>query len=155
MTAYIVATLIGFLIIKTLARKGHIINPLLTLLLAFGIGLGFCGLLTFISFCISQKYNHLTILLLHFIFIVTLILILKPQMNQVMSGVSKMIARIKDGNLFDAFVWLFFATLFIFVHFIASKHTYGEWDAWAIWNMKTKFLLLSTQPFEDIFKNLH
>jgi hypothetical protein len=39
-------------------------------------------------------------------------------------------------------------------YFISQSHPFGEWDAWAIWNLKSKFILTAADRWSWIFDRL-
>ena len=42
-----------------------------------------------------------------------------------------------------------------FIILLSERHRFGEWDAWALWNMKTKFLVAAGVSWKDLLTKLH
>ena len=152
--AYFISFLMGFLILHLLTRNSKKIPFLLIVPLAVGIGLGFSAAVTFLSFLFFNKFNPPAIIcfmlgLLMFLFLLNLFFHQK-QNNTPIPPVSW-----DNPPLIDLAACALWTVLSFVIYFIASKHPFGQWDAWALWNMKTKFLVLSGDSWRSIFDKLH
>ena len=50
--------------------------------------------------------------------------------------------------------WLLCATSFLSVLFISLRNLHGRWDAWAIWNLRARFLFRGGSNWADAFTDL-
>ena len=55
--------------------------------------------------------------------------------------------------LIAVFLFVLCSSSWVFVS-IASKKPHGEWDAWASWNMKARFLFRGEEHWSSVFSNL-
>src|SRR3989338_7585440 len=61
--------------------------------------------------------------------------------------------KTRSQIIFIDIVWLSgFIFLTKIIYTLARSHPFGEWDAWALWNMKTKFLILGAGSWENVFQ---
>ncbi len=110
---------------------------------AFGLGMGLSALLTFYSFLIWNKFFPAGTIGLHVLLLLGLTVHkdFKPRLFTL-------------GQEFCS-SWplgLLAVAAFPLTFMAAGHHPFGEWDAWAVWNVKTKFLIAGN--WRDIF-NLH
>jgi hypothetical protein len=148
----IVATSIGYLFISLLFKNIRPFSSTLQVSLSIGLGLGLVSLLTFLSFLLIGQYNRLficvvTILIL--IILLTLNVIFSKNTPYAQKSVLKHFSLI---SILSVFPWIIF---FLTCTLSANLHPYGEWDAWALYNMKTKFLLFGGTSWKAIFNELH
>lgn len=132
-----------------------------------GVGLGISANITFLSFIISDHWDDKLILKLHFFLIIFLILskwwekILKSQphpagINPQKLDLSLILISHQLGTPARQFgIFLFFLLTMAQIYYVfAQSYPFGEWDAWAVWNMKTKFLIHGHYNWKEVF-NLH
>jgi hypothetical protein len=148
----IIAASIGYLSISLLFKNIRPFSSTLHVGLSIGLGLGLMSLLTFISFLWLGQYSRL------FVFILTaLILIGLLILNAIFSKKTPYIQQsilnhFSVINILSILAWIIF---FMTCTLSANLHPYGEWDAWALYNMKTKFLLFGGPYWKAIFNELH
>ncbi|MBP9854415.1 MAG: glycosyltransferase family 39 protein [Candidatus Omnitrophica bacterium] len=145
----ILSSLTGYLIIITLFREKTIINKTLTLVLSAGLGIGLNSVLTFYSFFIMNGFNRKAIWTFSSVIPFILILINHKTILYKMKNCSFKI------NFLSPVVWTLWGVLFYIILFMAKAHPFGQWDAWALYNMKMKFLLFGADHWKDIFEKLH
>ncbi|MGE0267948.1 MAG: glycosyltransferase family 39 protein [Candidatus Omnitrophota bacterium] len=141
--------LTGYLVMLTLFRDKPVFNKTLTLVLSAGLGIGLNSILTFYSFFLMNGFNRtavwaFTLVLPAVLTLVNFKIILKKIMN----------VSIKI-SLLSPLAWILWGILLYVVIFMARSHPFGEWDAWALYNMKMKFLIFSGDRWKDIFEKLH
>ncbi len=153
MTTYLVFFLsffMGYLVIALFLRKSPPVLPLLHFFLSVGLGLGISSLLTFFSFFVCNGFNSIFIFSVNLLVFFALIFI--HMKLKVFHFPSLKFRFLKLSYIASA---LFFLIVSMVTYTMAKGHPFGEWDAWAIWNMKAKFLTLSGHSWKDIFHALH
>ncbi len=151
--AHLISFSIGWLSINALFKNEKILNPSLHIPLAFGAGLGISALLTFFTFLTMNQFNAWVIIGLNLILLIILFII-NLNLHLLTPAFTKIIENKKDF-FFNIGVALFFILLFPLIFFLSQRHPFGEWDAWALWNMKTKFLIFAGTDWRVIFTQLH
>lgn len=153
---YIISTLIGLLTLNLILTKETKARFSLILILAFGLGLGISSILTFFSFIAFQIYKPNIIIFMNISTLIILLIFNFPKLKNNYHFYIKKIWDALNKNLIDALFWIIWFSLYLIINYLAQKqHPFGEWDAWAIWNLKLKFLLFSDTPWPDILHNLH
>ncbi len=152
---YLISFLIGYFAINLIQGPHKILHRALHCSLAIGIGLGISALLTFISFLIFNQYHPTAIISLNIICLLSLIIsnaFRFPQKNNPPSFLKSVITFFRPSHVI---AWVIWGLLTYLIYFVAKIHPFGEWDAWALWNMKTKFLILSGHEWKALFSKLH
>ncbi|MBU0469749.1 MAG: glycosyltransferase family 39 protein [Candidatus Omnitrophica bacterium] len=148
---YFIAFLLGYLTISLLVSDKIKLQTTLRACLSLGLGLGLCALLTFLSFLIFNKYSPVIIILLYLAAIAFLLFIninkLKKNIKDIFPGHS----ALKNIRSKDILAFTLWGTLIVCIFLVAKRLPFGRWDAWALYNMKTKFLLFSGS-WKDIFR---
>lgn len=150
---YLLALLTGYLLLEKLTPKDS--QPLslsLKLVLGFGLGLGICGSLTFLTFFILRKFYPAAIIMTNLTFLIFLISTSHRQRICAEWITIFSLRKLSWSNVAAGILW---SVLAFFYYYIATKHPFGQWDAWGMWNLKTKFLILSENPWRDILQRLH
>lgn len=124
----------------------------LTLAIGTALGLGLSGLMTFISLLIIGQYSATVLISLHLVAIVGLLL---ACFNKADSPWQTSLAYIRRKNWFDYFSIAIFGMLCFGLYTLASKYPFGGWDAWSLWNMKMKFILLGGKEWSHILTENH
>lgn len=141
--------LTGYLVLLTLFREKPVFNKTLTLILSAGLGIGLNSILTFYSFFLMNGFSRTAVWTFALVLPAVLALInIKIIFNRIKNFPVKI-------SPLSPLAWLVWGLLLYVVIFMARMHPYGEWDAWALYNMKMKFLLLSAERWKDIFEKLH
>ncbi len=152
--AYLYSFVLGALILAWIWRKTARPCPFLFISLSLGLGLGCSSLLTFFSFLLFGQFIRGGIILIY-ILVVTALLFLNFSFYK--NNGAKLLELFRNPSLRPL---AFMINSFIFISFILSTqailalartHPYGEWDAWALWSMKTKFLILGKEHWKNIF----
>jgi len=141
---FMISGLMGGLLLLRILKEPIKMSSFLFLGLALSIGLGCSSLLTFYSFVIFNTFNPKGILLLHFLLIVFLCI----KLNIVIKPSTIPIAHLGQTLVF----WTIWIVFFFVIWTISKHHPFGEWDAWAVWNLKTKFLVADGTSWQDIFR---
>ncbi len=151
---YLISFCLGFLAISFLLKNTKPISLSLHLLLALGLGLGFSSFITFFSFLFLRQFNALAIVTANLLFLILLIYLNFSSLrsSSLVDQFKKSIKNLKPLDILIACCWLILSGIILF---LIQKHPYGEWDAWAMWNLKTKFLLFSQTPWQDILSGLN
>ena len=148
---YLIAFLIGHLTISLLVANRIRLLTSLRLCLSLGLGLGLCSLLTFLSFLILNKYSPPTIIPLYLATIGLLLFINIKTHKRTIKDIFPINSVLKDLRLNHVIALALWGTLIFCIFLIAQRFPFGRWDAWALYNMKTKFLLFS-DSWKDIFR---
>ncbi|HOW35551.1 MAG TPA: hypothetical protein PL155_03985 [Candidatus Omnitrophota bacterium] len=149
---FLVSFVIGYLLCRILLKETKSVNAFLYFFISIGTGLGISSFTTFLSFLLCNGFNPAAIWGLHTILFVLLSAILYFSGTKIFPG-----PAIKSGNSpwIYLFCWGFFAAAAFVIYALAQGHPFGEWDGWAIWNMKSRFLLLSSSRWADVSTKLH
>ncbi len=147
---YLVSTLIGFLVLKIFFRQISRENFSLYLFLSPGLGLGISSLITFFSFIVCDKFDPLAIWILHAIALMGLGIIHVRLKN--FQDFRFQCPCIKP---FDVLCLMLLGLTVALVYLFGRAHPFGEWDGWALWNMKAKFLTLSGISWRGVCHELH
>ena len=139
---FFISFLIGFLLINFLVGKKAPKDFWLIFFLAVGLGLGISGLLTFFLILLFNGYDRTSIFLAHFYLLAILLIIQRKNKFQIL---------LPEFHLNSSVPFLFFAAASIGIYFAAQNHPFGEWDSWALWNLKAKFIVLSSD-WRDVFR---
>lgn len=124
----------------------------LYVLLSFGLGLGISSELAFFSFLAFGKYNGPLIFCLNMLICILLLVLNIKFLMRDFDHLSALKSFFNNIKLFDIGVWTFWLAIIFAVINITKMHPWGEWDAWAMWNLKTKLLFLSDTSW---VRNLH
>jgi len=147
---YLISFICGYLLIKELIPTSSRASLPLLMMLAIGLGLGTSSLLTFYSFLLAGQHQPVIILLCHVILLGFLIWLGKRHQKPFID--QRLKQKPQAFSLLCLTIWCVFLAV---IYYLASKHPFGEWDAWALWNMKTKFLLYHGKEWKAIFDQLH
>ena len=136
---FLLSLINGYLFVGFLFRKNMASLSFLHFFLAGGLGLGISGQVAFLNFILFGKFNALFIAGFHLILFIFLSLLCFCKARAVFSVPFQ-------GNKFHlphiaALVGII--VLFIPTWYIANFYIYGGWDAWAVWNLKSRMLFLS------------
>lgn len=151
MIPLILSTLLGWLIIDVNLKHPSRFHPLLTIFLAPGLGLGCSALLVFLALVIRGAYSLPVVLSLHALTILLLFIVSARERRLQNSPFLKHLWPREQLHIVDVLFLLIFPGLLFIIASHAAAHPYGEWDAWTVWNLKTKFLLEGGGRWKDIF----
>lgn len=143
----LISFFLGNVILRSVSRQNSGSYWELNFALSLSIGLAASGLLTFLSLLIFGEFNRTFIILIN-LAAVLLLAVSGPRQAIVLSTKN---ASLKEYtfNFLNIFLWL---TLFMVVSELSLSHPYGQWDAWALWNMKTKFIIFGGKSWQNIFQ---
>jgi len=168
---YLISLLIGWLIIFLLLPPQKQTNLLLRLSLSFGLGLGISASLTFYSFIIFDKLNKVFVLLVHLCLLLWLLASIywkhrhcenKEQTANgkqsllrdcfAMNYIGSWLAMTRDTKILKVLLGLGLIAATTFLLWTqANFYPLGGWDAWSVWNVKSRFLFLGGQQWENMF----
>ena len=146
--APLISFLIGALIFLAVMPPPYSGNLFLNVFFAIGVGLGISAQITFYSFLLVHKFDPPVILSANFIVLVLLLIINRQSLRIAVPALIKN----KHFSLPGVGVGLVFVAIGGLTYYTASGQPFGQWDAWALWNMKTKFLIFGGTRWTDIFK---
>ncbi len=149
---YIISYSTGSLLLNYTIKNTRQLNALLYGILSFWLGMGISALLSFFVFLFIGHYHRWLIILFNIFLLLLLFFVNLSRGN--LKNTWEPYKALRQLEIFDAAIIFIWAVLLFFVYKIAAIHPFGEWDAWGMWNLKTKFLVLSDSPWDDIFKNL-
>lgn len=148
---FLISFLIGYALNLILLKKANI-PLLLQIFLSVGPGLGLSSLITFYSFLLCNGFNPIVIFALNIVLLITLLLVYVLQEKKKFSFTfDKCHGVHRSVGIGGAF----FLALLAVVYTFAKMQPFGQWDAWALWNMKAKFLTSSGSSWMDTFQKLH
>lgn len=148
---YFIAFLIGYLTISMLVSDKIKLQTSLRASLSLGLGLGLCALITFLSFLIFNKYSQLIISLAYILTIGFLLFININKHKKSIKDIFPVHSAFKNICVKDTLALILWGAIIFCIFLIAKRLPFGRWDAWALYNMKTKFLLFS-DSWKDIFR---
>ena len=148
---YLISISIGYLVIKTLYNKSCILYSWLHCVLSVGVGLGLSGLITFISILILGQLNNPLLITFHLLLLATLIYLNKDIFPIIKTHWQNQ----KPHILRNILICLFWIASYYGLSTFATKYPFGGWDAWALWNTKTKFLAFAGNNWTDIVNILN
>lgn len=136
---------IGLLIIRLLLSKCSSISYLTQIFLSAILGLGISGFIGFSSLWFFNQFSIPYLFILHLLLITTLIFYHLKY---------KTLSTLLVKNPFDQqdFMIIFLACLITLPIIIYSfLYPFGGWDAWAMWNVKAKFIFLGQEHWQNMF----
>ena len=149
--AFLFILVFGNILLMSIDRYQSRWNPALFCLVGFGLGASCISFLTFFTFYIQHSFQPKLILQITYTFAFLLlmhnILYCRTQWIQFFQKIWEHINA----------VLLVFFPLFVFGYaglILIQQHPFGQWDAWAVWNMKYRFLVLA-HDWTIIFQELH
>ena len=149
---YLISFLLGYMSLSAILKESKYFKGPIHVSFALVIGLCFSAYVTFFTFLIFNKFYPLTIVVINILcLLITIILPFKSMSKP--RNLNSFIA-FKKPTVYGYLMMICFALIIGIYYYIANVHPHGEWDAWAMWNMKMKFLILSQTPLEDILTNL-
>ena len=124
-------------------------NGTLTLILSTGLGLGLNGILTYYGFLILGGFSRGK---LAGVTAAAILFLAAINAKTLWTQARNIKPRF---NLWSIPAWALWGAVLYVIIFMAYRHPFGEWDAWALYNMKMKFLIGSGEHWRDIFTRLH
>lgn len=148
---YFISFLLGTLSLKLILKNNTpALNTGTFLIFSFILGLSFSVMLTFFSLIIFGQLLPVYVLSGHILLLTILIVLGRKDLLQ-----KPKITRPAFAPLQSLIAPLFWIIGFIGLYLVAADHPFGEWDAWALWNLKTKFILYGGRNWTAIFDALH
>ncbi|MCX5716023.1 MAG: glycosyltransferase family 39 protein [Candidatus Omnitrophica bacterium] len=148
MTSFLLPIVITFMIIKVVwpQKKTGFFDNLFLISLSSGIGLGASSVIFFVWLVLFSKPGEFFAVFEGTIFLIALILFCKKG-----RAVKERLQKTGHFSLFSAgFVVCTVSALFMLVvSSLISPH--GDWDAWAIWNMRARFIFRSGAEWANAF----
>ena len=150
MPPFIISFLIGYFLIDVICLHEKKIGFFLHSFLALGLGLGISATLTFLSFCFFQKSGVFVAIFTNFICLAVLSLWSVNNIKKTLFKNSEKRNFLNQGA--NLFIFFFFIMLIWNIYKIAVYHNpYGGWDAWALYDMKARFLFLGGAHWKNLF----
>ncbi|MBI5062850.1 MAG: glycosyltransferase family 39 protein [Desulfatitalea sp.] len=123
---------------------------------AVGLGLGIASCTYFLSLLIFNRFSKVTETI--FFISITLICIYvyfkQPPIN-CSEASNGCFAGHRRFTAIHALYWLLFIASVIYFIMISIGHIHGDWDAWAIWNMRARFLFRGGDQWSAAFSNIY
>jgi len=142
---YLISFCLGYLILRILIEKNTNFSILLQFFISIGLGLGLSGFLVFLSLV---ALNQLQV---HFVLFIHILIILSLSLYFIIKKIPIIRFDKKDTKYIFCIIPIIIAILpFIIIE--AQFNPFGGWDAWSIWNLKAKFILLGKENWSNIFK---
>lgn len=140
---YLLTFLIGFFGLKALIRDKKTISTPLFFCLSCLIGIAESIFICFFSFIFLNRFHLPFITALHLIEIALLFFMTKQYLSFTHWRI-----LLKKYNI-NFLCLLVFCGLLAIIY--AKTYPFGGWDAWQVWNFKSKFLLLSGTQWKELF----
>ena len=146
--AYILSSLIGFLLIRLILGRKINMSFLLQGTLAIGLGIGLSGILTFLFLILYGAFNAAGIISLHF-FILALLIFLNLRYVPPAADIQPKVMTKKAIGLcaIKTILWILAS---VAIGILSQQYPFGGWDAWALYNMKAKFLIEGGRHWTDV-----
>ncbi len=138
---YLITLFTGYLALITLFRNDRPLPTLLFFTLSALTGISITIILTFLSFIFLNRFHLVFIIFAHALIIIPLLWI---------SG-KNIALRNMTLNKDTGLELLMAAGSGIISFLYAKAYPMGGWDAWLLWNFKSKFLLLSGTRWKELF----
>ena len=158
-TSFVVPILIGFFLCVTLfptplAMSRHF--PLLNVFLGVGVGIGISSSIFFLSLLFFDLANNFFMVIeMAFLFCLILVFLFKFKLENILNLFKLIrIIKFKFHRLLSASFYT--ALIFSLIAFIliSLNHPHGQWDAWAIWNMRARFIFRGGDQWAAAFSSL-
>ncbi len=143
----LISFFLGHGILRSVSRQNSSFPWELTFALSVSVGLAASGLLTFFSLLLFGEFNRTFILLINAAAVIILTLSAPRATFQI--DTKNFSLKKYSFNFFLILLWL---TLYLIIRELSRSHPYGQWDAWALWNMKTKFIIFGGRSWPNIFQ---
>ena len=142
----IISCVLGFLCVNILRARNRIDLPLLWIT-SIGIGISLSGHVVFYTLFTVGKYSHAFIWTVHAILFLVLC---AANWNAFQKSKEPILPPLPtDKNL-----WIGIAVISLLLLPLwreANFYPFGGWDAWACWNLKSKFILLGGEHWKNMF----
>lgn len=127
-------------------------------IIATGLGFGISSIIFFLYLLFLGTNNSFFILFEKALFILLIIIFLYIVKRQKHSTPSENFLETStkldiNRNVYKIFLVTLISALFTFI-FLSLRNPHGGWDAWAIWNMRARFIFRSGEHWENSFSNL-
>jgi len=128
---------------------------LLLSILAVGFGLGFLSCLSFLRLLILGSLNNSFIIIEIVLLVLLIIVFISTIKKHSISNIySESVPKLKPHLLIlIVFFILLISGIIVFVY-LSLGTPHGSWDAWAIWNMRARFLFRGGVLWGDTFSNI-
>lgn len=150
---YIISFILGYLLLRVLWPRASL-SPSLFFILSLGLGLGCSALLTFGTFLASGGFHRDLILAGHGVVFIFLFFACRSSDEEIhLSPLKNFFPSVRTSDVvWNSLFWIAILFSFKIIFDLAQSHPFGQWDAWAVWNMKTKFLVEAGPAWQNIFQ---
>ncbi len=139
----LITFLLGAAFLDILFSKKKIGSTALWIVFAFAVGLGITASISFFVLAVNGSYQWVLIL------VAQLLLLAGLLFRQLKKGPIALPTLCRPPLQDLVMVGLLIVLLFISWQ-IATQYPSGGWDAWSIWNLKSKFIFLAGQRWVDL-----
>jgi hypothetical protein len=144
----------GISLVLLFFRQKSLSSILVTFSLAFGVGAGASSILFFVwSMIFYPGYSSSTFLFIEILITLILIIaiILRTRLNELGQVLQHRI-NLRWSTLIFTLIFIISAAYAIDIYI---QHTLGEphgaWDAWAIWNLRARYIFFGGQEWKNVF----
>jgi hypothetical protein len=157
--AFLLSLILGFIIVSLLwpdTLPAYSVFPL-KCFLSVGIGFGitsctfFCWLIIFVS---PKECNFMSYAVFEIILGICMFLFLNRRSNRsipLLRDSSSLNHRQKSSYILIAVSVFVLVSAMISFLYVSLRNPHGGWDAWAIWNLKARFIARGTEYYTNIF----
>ena len=138
---------LGFLAIERIFPKGRLPGTIFLIFLSAGLGLGLSSELIFYSMVILDKFDRLAALGVHAVVLGAFFNRHLYSQKRPLNALTSRIAPV-PGTDGAAVALIFLLTIPLFVY--AQFYPFGGWDAWQVWNFKSKFIFLAGDQWKNM-----
>lgn len=149
-TGFGMTFLIGAFALAALLPRNAAFPRLWCFSLCWATGLMICGFISFWVLVAAGEFSPPAVLAVALAVFLTLwfISIVKFRRGDLFMPTGPWVSRSAAGCVI---LWIAGGAA---LYFVCESHPFGEWDAWAIWNLKTKFILYGKENWHWIFNRV-
>jgi hypothetical protein len=149
----------GYLLARSIvpAQKPASADKLLKAGLAIGLGFGLTSCLYFLGLLFIGSSKN-TLILIEAVFCFILVFLLKSKKTEEYPSYAEIYEKPQVQSLYERILSIAFyvalASTFTTVVLIAIRLPNGAWDAWAIWNLRARFIFRGGEHWTNVFSSL-
>lgn len=146
---YAISFFIGFFLIRFILGQKITMPVFLHVTLSIGLGLGVSGILTFFFLTVCGEFHSLGIAFSQ-IMVLAILLFLNIRYVPYVAAYKNIFSHRSFARYaIQIILWTVASSAVII---LSQQYPFGGWDAWALYNMKAKFLLEGGRNWTDIVR---
>lgn len=148
---------IGFLLSYILLPAKLTLNSLfIKVSLSVGLGFGISSSIFFLCLLVFRSSNNAFIIVeaLFIIFFAIILYIIRLKRRPISEVTTERITKLRVYLPILVLFLVMLASSIVILISLSLKNPHGSWDAWAIWNMRARFLFRGGEQWRDAFSNI-